>query len=328
MRFIIATVGVLVLSTVASTQTESRIEGTMANARGPLVGIEVRIRNTSTQEVLVVQTREGGRYSTAIAPGTYDVFASAPASTTFARRQVAVAPGATVRVDGLIVETQNAGTPGELFFQYVAAERTAPTGAAPRTLDGKPDLSGAWLPSADLEPEPTPFQPWADALFKERANHAGEDPRGRCLPTGVVRMHAFDLVKYVQTPALLIMLMEGGIPGSRQVYLDGRSHPEHLEPTWLGHSVGKWEGDTLVVDTKGFNDKGWLDGGRPQTEQLHVIERYRRVDLGHMELEITIDDSGAYTRPWRIRRVLELAQGDDVLEFICENNRMEHYVTH
>jgi hypothetical protein len=107
----------------------------MANARGPLVGIEVRIRNAATQQVVVVRTTEGGRYTVAVAPGTYDVFASAPAHATFAHRQVEVAAGAVVKVDGLISESQNALTPGELFFQYVAAERTPPTGKTPRTSE-------------------------------------------------------------------------------------------------------------------------------------------------------------------------------------------------
>jgi len=121
--------------------------------------------------------------------------------------------------------------------------------------------------------------------------------------------------------------MEGGIPGSRQVFLDGRGHPENLQPTWLGHSIGKWEKDTLVIDSRGFNDKGWLEGAKPQTEQLHVIERYRRVDYGHIQLEITIDDPGAYAKPWKIRRILNLAVGDDVQEYVCnENNKTEHFV--
>ena len=329
MRLLTVTVCLIVLSTLTWAQEQrGRIEGAMTNARGALVGIEVRIRNAATQQVVVVRTTEGGRYTVAVAPGTYDVFASAPAHTTFARREVEVTAGAVVKVDGLITESQNALTPGELFFQYVAAERTPPTGKTPRTSDGRPDLSGVWLPSADIEPEPTPFQPWAAALFKERANRTGEDPRAQCLPTGVVRMHAIDLVKFIQTPKVLVALMEGGIPGSRQIFLDGRKHPENLDPTWLGHSVGSWDGDTLVIDSRGFNDKGWLDGGRPQTEKLHVIERYRRVDLGSIDLEITVDDPDAYTRPWKIRRLLRLADGDDVWEFICENNRMEHYVAH
>jgi hypothetical protein len=113
----------------------------------------------------------------------------------------------------------------------------------------------------------------------------------------------------------------------RQVFLDGRRHPADPSPTWLGHSIGTWDHDTLVVDTIGFNDKGWLDNtGRPQTERLHVVERYRRPDLGHLEVEITIDDPGAYTRPWKIRRSLQLAPGEEIQEYICnENHHTEHF---
>jgi hypothetical protein len=140
-------------------------------------------------------------------------------------------------------------------------------------------------------------------------------------------MHALDLAKFIQTPALVVVLVEYNVPGVRQIFLDGRPHPSNLQPSWQGHSIGRWENDTLVVDTIGFNDKGWIDGSRPQTEQLHVIERFRRIDLGHMELEITIDDPGAYTKPWKMRRRLQLAPGEEIMEYVCnENNKTEHYV--
>ena len=142
-------------------------------------------------------------------------------------------------------------------------------------------------------------------------------------------MHALDLAKFIQTPDLLVVLVEVSVPGVRQIFLDGRPHPPNLQPTWLGHSVGRWENDTLVVDTIGFNDRGWLDGSRPQTEQLHVVERFRRLDLGHMQVEITVDDPGAYTKPWKMRRLLQLAVGEEIQEYVCnENNKTEHYVAH
>ena len=177
-------------------------------------------------------------------------------------------------------------------------------------------MSGVWFPGLELEPEVPPFQPWAAAAATRAfANRPGDDPRARCLPTGVTRMHALDLVKFVQTPGLLLALIEGASPAVRQIFLDGRSHPTNLQPTWMGHSVGRWEKDTLVIDTTGFNDKVWLEGYRPQTEQLHVIERYRRIDRGRMSVEITIDDPGAYTRPWTVRRLLQLAEGEEIQEY-------------
>ena len=124
-----------------------------------------------------------------------------------------------------------------------------------------------------------------------------------------------------------MILVEGSVPGVRQVFLDGRAHPADPSPTWLGHSIGTWDHDTLVVDSIGFNDKGWLDvNGRPQTERLHIIERYHRRELGHLDVEITIDDPGAYTRSWKIRRSLQLAPNEEIQEYICnENHRTEHF---
>ena len=142
------------------------------------------------------------------------------------------------------------------------------------------------------------------------------------------RTSHFDLTKIVQTPELLVILIEGAPPGFRQVFLDGRGHPADLAPAWMGHSIGSWDGDTLVIDSVGFHNRGWIDNnGRPQTEQLRVIERYHRVDLGHMNVEITIDDPGAYEKPWKIRRELTLASGQEVEEYVCnENEKPEHLV--
>jgi hypothetical protein len=117
------------------------------------------------------------------------------------------------------------------------------------------------------------------------------------------------------------MLYEGSPPGVRQIFMDGRRHPEAgtFDPSWMGHSIGRWDGKTLVVDTMGFNDRGWVDyRSTPQTEQLHVIERYTRPDLGTLDLEITVDDPGAYTRPWKIRRRMVLApKTEEIHEYIC-----------
>ena len=114
----------------------------------------------------------------------------------------------------------------------------------------------------------------------------------------------------------------------RQIFLDGRDHSKDADPTWMGYSIGKWEGDTLVVDTAGFNDKSWSPMFRPHTDKFHMIERFRRLDLGHLEIEVTIDDPGAYVKPWTIKRVSNLLPGDEIGEYICaENNQdVEHLV--
>ena len=212
------------------------------------------------------------------------------------------------------------------------------TAPAPRTKDGHPDLSGIWNPhsnkylrniAADMKPEDVPFQPWAKQVAAERADgsHSREDSDANCLPQGVPRLAAAPAPwKFVQTPDLIVVVHEA-FSLWRQIFLDGRKLAPNPNPTWLGYSTGHWEGNTLVVDTRGFNGKTWLDQvGKPTTEKLHVTERYTRKDFGHMDLEITIDDPGAYTRPWKVKQDLTLLTDTELLEFICnENNRdLEH----
>ena len=161
----------------------------------------------------------------------------------------------------------------------MSARAAGPQGPVPKMADGKPDLSGVWFSPRTVDPGKPAMLPWAAALTKERTeNHSKGDPESQCLPAGVPRMNPFPW-KIVQTPTVLVMLFEGNIHTYRQIFLD-QEHPKDLDPTWYGHSTGKWDGDTLVIDTIGFNDKFWFDfAGHPHTEQLHVIERFRRRDL-------------------------------------------------
>jgi hypothetical protein len=207
---------------------------------------------------------------------------------------------------------------------------TAPT---PRTPDGKPDLSGIWEPrenryvrdiTADYKGE-VPFQPWAKVLYDQRTDgsHSKEDPDANCLPQGVPKIDAAPAPwKIVQTPGNIVIVYEA-FNLWRQVFMDGREREADLNPTWMGYSIGRWEGDTLVVDTRGFNGKAWLDQlGKPSTEALHVIERFHRKDFGHMDLTITIDDPKAYTKAWTVVEPVHLLPDTELLEFICnENNR-------
>ena len=203
------------------------------------------------------------------------------------------------------------------------------SGPAPRTANGKPDLSGLWGPapnfgrdiSATLKPgEKLPLQPWALKLTQERLPK--DDPEASCLPAGIPRMSPFPW-KIIQTPQLIVFLIEGNVHTYRQIFLDGSGHPKDLDPTWYGDSRGTWQGDTLVVDTVGFNDKFWFDGiGHPHTEKLHVIERYRRPDSAHLEFEVTIDDPGAYTRPFTMYGQSPLLVNAEIMEYFCvENNQ-------
>ena len=201
---------------------------------------------------------------------------------------------------------------------------------APRTTDGRPDLSGVWRGAGplyrfniaqDLKPED--IQPWAEALFLQRVRDSRKDsPLARCLPVSVPFHDFFNLMQVVQTPALTVLLYESPNSPHRTVYTDGRQLPTDPNPTWLGYSIGRWDGDTFVITTSGFNDRGWLDSaGHPQTESLRITERMRRRDFGHMDFEITIDDPKVFTRPFTIKAERLLAADTDLLEDVCENER-------
>jgi hypothetical protein len=200
-----------------------------------------------------------------------------------------------------------------------------PPGPVPRMADGKPDLSGLWNAQRALPNQPGPEMfPWADALTKARTeNYSADDPEARCLPGGVPRAIPYHH-QIVQTPNLMLILFEGNIHTYRQVFLDRKEHLKITEPLWYGDSIGKWEGDTLVVDTVGFNDKFWFDmAGHPHTTGLHVIERYTRRDYGNMEIQVTIEDPETYKKPWVINRVASLETEIDMIEFVCNENNSD-----
>ncbi len=222
-----------------------------------------------------------------------------------------------------------------------------PTAGIPRTADGKPDLSaatprqangrpvlaGLWRPAPGLVGDMTrglkagetvPFQPWAETLFKERrANNSRDDPTAKCIVGGVPRS---DFVGYpfkiLERPEMMVILYEA-VHSYRQIFTDGRTLPKDPNPNWFGYSVGRWEGDVLVVESSGFNDNVWLDNaGRPATEMLKVTERFVRKNFGQMDIEITIDDPKAYTKPWSVTQQLAFQPDTELLEYMCnENNK-------
>jgi hypothetical protein len=240
------------------------------------------------------------------------------------------------------------GAPGQWLNYPTAGLPRTPDGKpdlaapTPKTGDGKPDLSGIWLPAdnthfmdlaADLKPEDTPYQPWARdvAAHRQEGLHK-DDPLAQCMPPGVPRVetHGAHPFKIIQMPRQLVILYETSTNDVfREVFTDGRPLPKDPQPSWKGYSVGRWEGDALVVDTIGFNNRGWIDTekGRPQTEALHVTERFRRRNIGSMELGITIDDPKAYTKPWSASINLKLIPDTELMETACENSRgTEHMV--
>jgi hypothetical protein len=201
-------------------------------------------------------------------------------------------------------------------------DKETPAGPTPRMPDGKVDFSGLYIPGLGAAfasmGGPVPLQPWAQKVLDERrANLSKDDPEGKCLPAGVPRISPFPY-KLVQTQKLLVLLDEGNVHSYRQIFLDGRGHPKDLEPTWMGHSIGTWDGDALVIDTVGFNDKTWLNGqGVPHTDALHVVERLTRPDLGHLVIDVTIEDPKAFTAPHKFQRVHLLRPNWEIQEYVC-----------
>ncbi len=227
------------------------------------------------------------------------------------------------------------------------------TGPAPRTTDGKPDFSGIWkfVDSPDARPgtpppagtrsagigvripgllqffdigstlkDGLPFRPWAAELRSQRVAQFNKDnPDAHCLPIGLMQLDTHpEPRKIIQSPGLIVILYEANA-GVRQIFTDGRPLPgKDAEPWWYAYSIGKWDGDTLVVESSGFRDDGWLDvEGSPLTESAKMTERFRRVNYGNMEIEITIDDPKAYTKPWTVKVHHRIMLDTDLIEFVC-----------
>jgi hypothetical protein len=225
-----------------------------------------------------------------------------------------------------------------------------PNLGAPVAIRGNnaPDLSGIWQAEPDpngtrgnvendippkyfvsvvggLNPGKVPMQPWAEQLFRERLATAGKDaPWSACKPLGTPQRAAYPApFKIVQSAELILLLYEQDTT-FRQVFMDGRRLPGDPQPSWLGYSVGRWEGDTLVIETNGFRENGWLDAmGHPHSDALHMTERFRRIDVGHMMLEVLFSDPKAYTAPVRFTQPLLLLPDTDLLESFCPENEKD-----
>ena len=212
-----------------------------------------------------------------------------------------------------------------------------PSGPAPRGPDGRVTLdstpgkreTGLWiggitnLRNADNSPVKVPFQPWAEAVVQDRRQNAFE-PHTRCKPSGGPRQFLTPYgVEFLELPELQRMYIfdVGGPHTFRIIFMDGRPHPKNVEPSYYGHNVGHWEGDTLVVDSVGYNERFWFDrGAHPHTEKLHLIERFTRVDFDNIRYEVTVDDPGVYTAPWSGQFNLRNVPGDELFEYVCQDN--------
>ena len=197
-------------------------------------------------------------------------------------------------------------------------DRTAPV---PRMADGRPDLSGRWTRRAlASDVAEADLLPWAQTVYRERRENFWKDgPWVTCLPLGPMQFTSdVPPMKLVQTSQLLMSLAEDLT--FRQIFLDGRELPRDPNPSWMGYSVGRWDADTLVVQSIGFTERSWLVNGYPHSEDLRITERYRRRDLGHMELLVTVDDSKTFRRPWSVTFEMELEPDTELLEYVCNEN--------
>jgi hypothetical protein len=303
----------------------------MDSGRAPSAGVSIQAKNESGSVYKAV-TNQKGEYTLAQLPaGKYDLTATTFGFKPYERKDVSVQSGQTVRADiplGDFISLDTLGEDRGNIGRLILTRRQPPSGPAPRTPDGKPDLSGTWyglLPSGPADAGPD-LLPWAQNVAKERYdNNLKDSPQSRCLPFTLTPVNSFFfLTKLVQTRDLLVSILEYDIPGYREIYLDGRGHPQDLESSWTGHSIGKWDGDSLVIETVGFNDKTWLGEANPHTDKLKVTTRLKRTDLGHLEIEITFDDPGTLKKPWSSKGVATLAPATEVIhEFICNENNQD-----
>ncbi len=204
-----------------------------------------------------------------------------------------------------------------------------PAAPAPKMADGTPDLSGVWTGfgsnAGDITKglkagEEVSMLPWA--VEKMKTLKSQDDPQANCMPSGVPRGNPYPW-RFVREGDHMYVLYEGNIHSFRQIFMGGK-HPEDPDPLWWGHSIGKWEGNTLVVDTVGYNDKFWLDYlGHPHTEKMHTIERYTRTDMSTLNIEVTIDDPGAYTKAFTTQGRARLMPGEELMEYVCQENNID-----
>lgn len=306
------------------------IAGDLLDPNGSVVtGLDTPIYliNSETDvEYSVAVSGEGYYEVTGLPPGTYSL--SFPISCcmyrSFDQENIALTAGEDLRLDLNLQWGINLGTIGDdpgMLSNDMRAQAGDVSGPAPRMPDGTPDLSGVWYNVPLTNPDTGPsLQPWAADIDRQlREMGADRNAGAYCLPQSAVPTTLIFPYKFIQTPDVIVQLTEFVTPGFRQIFLDGREHPELWNPSWYGHSVGHWEGDTLVVETVGFNEI--TPGFGIHTENLRVVEHYTRTEFGRLEIEITAEDPDAFTEPYTTNRVAGIAAPDqEILEFVCAEN--------
>ena len=304
MRFRVAAVLLQVVCGAAllAQQPIAMITGILRDPNGNAIGnigSSVSARNTVNQAEFSARIQPDGTFRLTVPPGIYDL--SVPKSgaryAAYERKSVTLPAGET-SMDINVTWGLNLGTIGDdqaALMRDIAAMAKVPDGPTPRMPDGKPDLNGIWARTS-IEDEQPPQQPWAENLLKKlQAVPGALDANLYCLPASAMPFALPNLQKVVHTPTVIVHLSEANPQAYRQIFLDGRPRPKAWNPSFMGHSLGTWDGDTLVVDSIGFNEKA--TGVGIHTEKLRIVERIRRPDLGHLDVESTVADPDAYTRP-------------------------------
>jgi len=318
--------------TAVSQDSPASIGGTVYGPFGETVAdAPIQVTNTATDDYQRGRSDANGDYEmVGLSAGSYRLTINLPCCTydTYVSEDIEIATGQVRELDVKLQQGMSISTVGDNPTVVAAALRdrqNIPDLPVPRMSNGKPDLSGVWLfeVGADPYPQAADAHQWAQEILEERvANGFRDHPHTECLPGDAPTPFGGGsplMSKIVQKPELMVVLLEN-LPGYRQIFVDGRAHPEDPNPSWVGHSIGQWEGDVLVVDTVGYNDRGWMDG-YPRTEDLHIVERYTRSDYGHMMIEVTIEDPTVFKKPWVQNHPADLLPQEELFEYVCENNK-------
>jgi hypothetical protein len=332
-------VGAVMIASMAFAQQTGGITGKIFDPNGVIVtGLDasIHMKNTETgKDYNAVVPRDGTYAVTGLPAGTYDL--NIPIACcmyrTYDQKSVVIKAGETLKLDVNVGWGINLGTIGDdpgMLGNDMRARAKNTEGPTPRTADGKVDFSGVWYNV--LQPGGAgvggggrfSLKPWAADIQKQLAARPNanynQGPAAFCLPQNATPTNLPFPYKFVQTPTVIVQLVEFMTPGYRQIFLDGRPHPEEWNPAWMGHSVGHWEGDTLVIDTVGFNEI--TPGYSIHSEKLHVVERMRRPDKGHLIVEVTAEDPEAWDAPYKYTMQAGLVTEEEILEFVCpENNK-------
>jgi hypothetical protein len=341
LRYVLLFVFVAFTNAALAQGAAGSIAGRLLDPNGLPIGnldqqsVVLTMTETATGKVYSVPVQASGSYELKGLPaGNYDLSVPIQGAMyrSFEQKSVTIAAGKTLRKDLPIPWSINLGTIGDdptTLSNDLRARSKDTAGPTPRTAEGKPDFSGIWYNVPNNTPRArVPMKPWAEEISKqlqrinqgENGGPGNQGPAAYCLPQSAIPLTLPFPYEFVQTPGRMVQITEFTTPAYRMIYMDGRKHPEEWNPAWYGHSVGHWEGDTLVVDTVGFNEI--TPGFGVHSEKLHVVERIRRPSRGQLIVDITAEDPEAWTGPYQTQIVAGLVTGEEILEFVCpENNK-------